>query len=177
MRLTRALWATLGDRFLGRVSSLSSALAKQGSALEGRRVGQRNSSESSDTAGGFIVFESEKVSKDVIDPLSAHAERIFAERQERLGVIAPDLLGEPGWDILLCAYIAGRKGTACLVDEVAAAIGTHASATKRWVLILQERGMLVTKLDAFTISIETECKLSNLFHAQIAQAASAQQKR
>lgn len=139
-------------------------------------VGRRNSLELSETAGGFIVFESEKFSKDVKDPLSVHAERIFAERQERLGVIAPDLLGEPGWDVLLCAYIAGRKGTACFVDDVAAAIGKPVSTTKLWVLILQERGMLVTKQHAFTISLETECELTNLFQAQMAQAASAQHK-
>lgn len=126
--------------------------------------------------GGFIVFESEKFSKDVTDALSAHAERIFAERRERLGVIAPDLLGEPGLDVLLYAYIAGRKGSACFVDDVAAAIGKPVSTTKLWVLILQERGMLVAKQDAFTISLETECELTNLVRAQVAQVASAQHK-
>lgn len=122
------------------------------------------------------MFDSEKLSKQVSDPLSVHAERIFAERQERLGVIAADLLGEPGWDILLCAYIAGRKGAACLVDDVAAAIGNPASATKRWVLILQEHGMLVANEDAFTISLEAEVKLTDLFQSQIGLAADAQQK-
>lgn len=43
-------------------------------------------------------------------PLFREAERILAYRQHRLELIGQDLFGEPAWDILLCGYVAIRKG-------------------------------------------------------------------
>jgi hypothetical protein len=104
---------------------------------------------------------------EAVDPLLSQAEKIFLQRQARALVIDPDLLGEPAWDILLCAFIAYRKGTVCKQDEIAEEINISLSVASRWVSLLSTRGMLVQKGDFFVISEETEHRLSAMFKAQI----------
>ena len=104
------------------------------------------------------------------DHVAAQAENILAQRQTRALVIDRDLLGEPGWDILLCAFIACRRGLVCKQDDVARDIGLSISLTKRWVHILSLRGMLFQRDDFFVISEDTERKLSTMFELQIKQA-------
>lgn len=119
------------------------------------------------------MFGNGEINEQAYDALAAQAERIFAQRQERLRIFDPDLFGEPGWDILLCAYIASRKGAACLVDQVAAVLGIAPSTARRWVRILEDRGILMANGEAFAISLETECKLSEMFQNQINDCSSA----
>lgn len=82
-------------------------------------------------------------------------------------VIDHDLLGEPGWDILLYAFIAQRKGVACTISDTAAQVGVGLETARRWVALLEERGLLVRRDDVFGISDEAETKMANLFQVQI----------
>lgn len=101
------------------------------------------------------------------DPLLVQAERVLSQRQARRMVIDPDVLGEPGWDILLCAYIAHRKGNYCSLGAVASEIGLNAQTTKRWVDLLTLRELLIQENDLFAINDDAEAKLSTLFSRQI----------
>lgn len=101
------------------------------------------------------------------DPLLVQAERVLSQRQARHMVIDPDVLGEPGWDILLCAYIAHRKGNYCRLDAVASEIGLNVQTTKRWVDLLTLRELLIQRNDLFAISDDAEVKISSLFSRQI----------
>lgn len=101
------------------------------------------------------------------DPILFQAEQIFSQRQTRYSVIDRDLLGEPGWDILLCAFIAQRKGRACSLNDVASDVGLGLETARRWVDLLADRGMLVLKGSLFAIGEETESVLSAMFKAQI----------
>lgn len=101
------------------------------------------------------------------DPVLEQAEKIFAQRQSRSLIIDPDILGEPGWDILLCAFIAHHKGTNCSLDEVADKIGLSVSTASRWVDLLALREFLFQKDGFFSISEEAELKLSTMFKKQM----------
>ncbi|MBY0394615.1 MAG: hypothetical protein K2Q27_15290 [Novosphingobium sp.] len=100
------------------------------------------------------------------DPLLKQAETVFSQRQARCSIIDPDFLGEPGWDILLCAYIAHRKGTNCSQETFASQIGLSLEVTKRWVDFLAARDMLELKGPTCTISVTAEAKLTTLFSKQ-----------
>jgi len=115
----------------------------------------------------------EQFSANANDFLLVQAERVFTQRQTRRLVIDPDILGEPGWDILLCAYIAFRKGSPCRSETVANEIGLSAATTKRWIDILTERDLLIQEGGHFAISIGAEAKLSGLFSRQINEALQA----
>lgn len=104
------------------------------------------------------------------DPVLKQAEVILAQRLTRSLVLDRDIFGEPGWDILLCAFIARRKGTDCALEEVARAINATPSITERWVNLLVEKNMLYFKENMFTITLETEQKLATMFKLQIDKA-------
>ena len=103
------------------------------------------------------------------DPLLDQAVRIFSQRQSRGMVIDPSVLGEPGWDILLYAYIAHHKGVVCEVDVVAGEVGLSRSLTRRWVDILSLRDLVIQKDALFAIREETEMTLSAMFKTQISE--------
>jgi hypothetical protein len=107
------------------------------------------------------------------DPLLKQAETILAQRQTRCLVLDRDILGEPGWDILLCAFIAYRKGVACILEDVASTIDLSPALTKRWVTLLAERKMLTIHRGLFSITEETEQKISKMFEKQITEMLKA----
>lgn len=104
------------------------------------------------------------------DPVLQQAEIILAQRLTRSLVLDRDIFGEPGWDILLCAFIARRKGTDCALEEVARAIDSPPTITERWVNLLVEKNMLFFKENMFAITLETEQKLATMFKLQIDKA-------
>lgn len=115
----------------------------------------------------------ERLHFGAFDPVASQAERILVQRQTRAQVIDPELLGEPGWDILLCAFIAHRRGLVCRQDDVAKKIDLSVPVTKRWVDLLAIRGMLVQRNDFFEISEQAERKLHRMFELQIREAVEA----
>ncbi len=108
-----------------------------------------------------------------IDFLLVQAQRVFSQRQTRKLMIDADLLGEPGWDILLCAYIAHRKGNNCSLDAVAGDIGLGIQTTRRWVDLLTARDLLIQRNGFFAISEIAETKLSTMFSKQMNELAMA----
>lgn len=107
------------------------------------------------------------------DPLLKQAETILAQRISRTLLLDRDLFGEPGWDILLCAYIACRKGKACTFEDVYARIDLNHSIVVRWVNFLAERNMLVLQGTIFSITEETEQKITLMFQSQINEVRKA----
>ena len=105
--------------------------------------------------------------EQVYDSLLHPAETILFERLARYLVLDKEIFGEPGWDILLCAFIAHRKGVACTSEGVASTIGLGLATTKRWINLLVERKMLTSQNGIFTIADETEQKISRMFQAQV----------
>ena len=104
---------------------------------------------------------------DLIDPLVLQAEKILTQRQSRMLMLDPDLLGEPGWDILLAAYIAGGKGHACMVDQMAADLNLSERLAQRWVAILAEHDLLESRDNLVVLTTKAEKILSDLFKLQL----------
>lgn len=119
------------------------------------------------------MVSTEQFLKRAADPILDQAEIIFSQRQSRGILIDPEILGEPGWDILLCAFIAHRKGLVCTLSDVAREIGLSPVTAKRWIDVLTDRDFLVQKEDFFTISEGAELKLSSLFKRQLSQMLQA----
>lgn len=115
----------------------------------------------------------EKFPRHGRDPLLEQAEKIFAQRQTRALVIDRDLLGEPGWDILLCAFIANRKGDACRLSDVAEAIDLGTATTQRWADALTQRGYLHQRDGLLAISEDAEAKLAGMFRKQLTELMQA----
>ena len=101
------------------------------------------------------------------DPLILQAEKIFAQRQTRSTVIAAELLGEPGWDILLMAFIASGKGGGCERDAIAAELGLSETLMHRWIDLLVCRGMLEVSDSMIVLTDKAERKMRKLFSAQL----------
>jgi len=100
------------------------------------------------------------------DPLLKQAQKILAQRQTRALVIDRDLLGEPGWEILLCAFIAARKGEPCVLADVAQTIDLGLATTQRWADALTERGFVSQRKGLLEISVDAEAKLAGMFRKQ-----------
>lgn len=69
------------------------------------------------------------------------AQRLLAERAIRSGIIEPNLVGEPAWDILLSAYVADPAVPravveACSVDGIAFIVGF------RWFKVLESANLM-----------------------------------
>lgn len=107
------------------------------------------------------------------DPLLDQAEKIFSQRRSRGDVIDRDLLGEPGWDILLYAYMLYRKGLICDFDGLIAEVNLSLQTAKRWVKLLEERALLARQENYFTITDDGAAKLTKLFKGQLREIAEA----
>jgi hypothetical protein len=101
------------------------------------------------------------------DPILDQAEKIFSQRQARSLVVDRDILGEPGWDILLYAFIAQRRGLICEVSDLSSELKMSFPTTKRWVDFLTQRGYLMQKEKFFSICDDIELKMSKMFDIQV----------
>ena len=106
-----------------------------------------------------------------LDPLVLQAEKILAQRQARYRVIDTDLLGEPGWDILLSAFIAAGRGTACRADALARELQLTLRAVQRWTALLAEREMIEARDNLIVLTSKAETILRDLFKAQLQELA------
>lgn len=70
------------------------------------------------------------------------AERVWEARRARSQVLAPHLLGEPGWDMLIDLFIAERQGRVSLVKSVCLASGVPYTTAWRWLRVLEREGLV-----------------------------------
>ena len=104
---------------------------------------------------------------EAVDPLVIQAQKIFAQRQARLKLIDADLLGEPGWDIMLRAFIETRRGSGCRIDSLPAEISASPEITARWIAVLVERGMVERRGSMLALTENAETSLRLMFSAQL----------
>lgn len=104
---------------------------------------------------------------ETVDPLVLQAENVFAQRQERLKLIDADLLGEPGWDIMLRAFIETGNGGGCRTDKLPQEINESPEVTRRWIGLLVERGVIEMKSGLIILSSDAETRMRAMFSAQI----------
>jgi DNA-binding MarR family transcriptional regulator len=86
-----------------------------------------------------------------------HILSVISMRRARSAVLGKNLFSDPAWDILLELHGAHLGGRITLVIDLARAIETPLSTTRRWIAALMERGLvqLTTDLsDAGQVQVE-----------------------
>lgn len=123
---------------------------------------------------GLSMARLESAFAEGLDPQLEQAEKIFAQRRARAFLFDPRLLGEPAWDLLLCSFIALRKGETFDLQTTARTLGLSIETGLRWACILEDRDLFVRNGSLFSISKKAEGKLGTLFEAQIKELAHQQ---
>jgi DNA-binding MarR family transcriptional regulator len=76
-----------------------------------------------------------------IDELLHLVERLTASRDVRKMYIKPDILAEPGWDMLVHLYHADLTGYRSTISNLARASGVPTTTALRWISVLVENGL------------------------------------
>lgn len=95
------------------------------------------------TAANASFEDSTTASSDML--LSRLAKEEFDERLRRRQFLDADLLGEPGWDMLLDLFVHGVAGMRISTTSVCIASGVPTTTALRWVELLVSKG-LVTRM-------------------------------
>lgn len=101
----------------------------------------------------------------LVDPVLLQAEKVFLQRQARSRFLDADLLGEPGWDILLCAFVAAGNERKCRIEDLAGELNLSIAVTERWVRLLIERDLLDESGDFIAISRHGDAIIRRMFRA------------
>jgi len=106
------------------------AIARMCSALAGQLAGRSSAGE--------------RVGQDP----SAAARRLQCLRRDRDRLFGAELFADPAWDMLLALYVAEADGQVLSIDGLCARAMVPAAAALRWVVALEERGLVVRDADA-----------------------------
>lgn len=80
--------------------------------------------------------------------LTDFAEALYRSRQRRAHFFPQDLLGEPGWDLLLDLFIQRSRGHLISTTSACIASGVPPTTALRWISVLEARGLVTrTKAD------------------------------
>jgi DNA-binding MarR family transcriptional regulator len=74
------------------------------------------------------------------------ARLLLRERRDRDLVIAPDMLGDPAWDMLLDLFCAGEEEKSIPVSSLCLASGVPPTTALRWMALMVEK-QLIERLD------------------------------
>jgi len=81
------------------------------------------------------------------DPQLRLARLFYQLRRRRGQFFGPDLFAEPGWDILLDLYIAGREGREVCVSGACAGASVPHTTALRWLKWLEDAALVVRRCD------------------------------
>ena len=76
-----------------------------------------------------------------------HIRSVLLVRRARSAILGKQLFSDPAWDIILELYAAKLGERQMSVADVARAIETPESTTRRWVAALEERGLVQSRTD------------------------------
>jgi len=74
--------------------------------------------------------------------LAEAARQLLGERRRRAELFGADLFADPAWEILLELFLAGEADVRVSLAHAGSAAGVPAAAARRWVDVLEERGLL-----------------------------------
>lgn len=101
------------------------------------------------------------------DLLLFQAEKIYALRQARSMVVDPVFLGEPAWDLLLCAFISRRRSDVFYLEAAVEDIGVSVETGTRWARALQDQDLFIQERGAYALSEGAEAKMVAMLEGQI----------
>lgn len=76
------------------------------------------------------------------EALATVAQRIYKARRRRLRHFPPELLGEPGWDIMLDLFVATVRGKRVRTSSACLASRAPGSTGLRWLTALEKHGLI-----------------------------------
>lgn len=96
-----------------------------------------------------IVPDPPKRARERASPVSRaeKAKAIYQYRRRREQHLPAELLGEPGWDMLLLLYFLAEEGTPISVAGLSAGSGVPSTTALRWQNALEKRGFLARQAD------------------------------
>lgn len=71
---------------------------------------------------------------------SALIDAILSMRRKRDSLFGSDLFGDQAWDILLILFATSNRGLGLSLDTLTSKLSGSPEVTKRWLLVLIERG-------------------------------------
>ena len=96
-----------------------------------------------DTQGGTYPADAEQASRELV-----HARMLYTMRRRRDAAFSGlDLLGEPGWDILLDLFIGELEGARIQVSSVCLDAGVPSTTILRWLSRLEGEGLVYRAAD------------------------------
>lgn len=104
---------------------------------------------------------------NLVDPLVLQAEKIFSLRQARKLFLDPDLFGEPGWEILLCAFIATGQGRHLSEKALAEELKLSLPVTQKWTELLVSRGLICDEDNAVSLTADADAIMRRMLGTQI----------
>jgi predicted transcriptional regulator len=75
------------------------------------------------------------------------AKTLLWERRQRGSVLAPELTGDPAWDMVLDLFVAEQARKQVAVTSLCYGSGVPSSTALRWVAVLVERDMITREND------------------------------
>ena len=99
------------------------------------------------------------------------AETIVSERKARYSIIHRDLLGEPGWDMLLYVFIARHRNLSSGMSDLARAANLEIDIAKRWAEMLVKHDLLCMWDKAYHLSDRGEHKMQTLLLKMVQQTS------
>lgn len=72
--------------------------------------------------------------------VSALIDAILSMRRKRDSLFGSDLFGDQAWDILLILFATSNRGLGLSLDTLTSKLSGSPEVTKRWLLVLIERG-------------------------------------
>ena len=129
MRLTAAIER---KRQAGELRAQAIELLRRAESLEQLAAAQ------GDDNSGTLCAEDAPPSQ----PLVSLATSIAKSRQQRESYFPPDILGEPGWDILLDLFLHDSDGRGVSVTNASLAGNTPPTTGLRWLKQLEEKGLV-----------------------------------
>lgn len=118
------------------------------------------------------MAEPEARSEVQFDPLVELAKNTFLTRRLRRELFDADLFGEPAWDILLLLYPASPSSGLQLA-ELAEELRAPVSIIKRWLAVLESRGLVEEDGDAVVLSVKGRKNLRQYLKSQAVSLAEA----
>lgn len=79
-----------------------------------------------------------------------HIRSVLLVRRARSDILGKHLFSDPAWDILLELYSARLGGRKMSLGDVARAIETPQTTTKRWIAALEEHALVRSTIDPAT---------------------------
>ena len=122
-------------------------LTRLGKALENGEDASKAADFDAVEADADYLIRQRHLNRDVViehqlPSMVAIAREEYRHRRRRAEFLDPDLLAEPGWDMLLDLFISAESGKRISVTSLCVASAVPATTALRWIAVLEGQGLV-----------------------------------